>query len=86
MSHLLAILKNVPLVVIKEVLENDKSYHASQGMYLENIWQNVDDQNEVLFLFKIDNIENTKLLINKLHSEALEQNPEANLPKMTYLK
>lgn len=86
MPHLLAKLKKVPLEIIKEVLEKDKAFHASQGMYLEHLWQNADNQNEVFFLFKIDSIENTKTLINKLHSDALVQNPEANLPTMTYLK
>jgi hypothetical protein len=86
MPHLLAKLKNVPLDIIKGVLEKDKAFHASQRMYLEHLWQNADDLNEVQFLFKIDNIEETKKLINKLHSDALAEDPKANLPEMTYLK
>ena len=86
MPHLLATLKNVPLEIIREVLEKDKEFHKSQGMYLKNIWQNADDENEVLFLFQIDDVESTKTLIHKLHSETLEQNPDANLPTMIYLK
>lgn len=86
MPHVLAKLKNVPLDVIRDVLQKDKTFHASQGMYLENIWQNADDADEVLFLFRIDSIETTKALIHQLHSEALTQNPEANLPTMTYLQ
>lgn len=86
MPHLLAKLKNVPLEIIKDVLEKDKAFHASQGMYLEQLWQNADDENEVQFLFRIDDINQTKALIHKLHSEALAENPKANLPEMTYLK
>jgi hypothetical protein len=86
MPHVLAKLKNVSFEIIKEILEKDKVFHASQGMYLENLWQNVDNQNEVLFLFRIDSIENTKALIHKLHSDALAQDSNANLPEMTYLK
>lgn len=86
MPHLLAKLNNVPLNIIEEVLKKDKSFHASKGMYLENLWQNADDENEVLFLFKIESVDNTRKLIEKLHSEALIQNPNANLPLMTYLK
>ena len=86
MPHLLAKLHNVPLETIKEVLKKDKLFHASQGMYLENIWQNADAKNEVQFLFKIDNINETKKLINQLHSDALANDPNANLPEMTYLK
>lgn len=71
MPRLLAALKNVPLEIIKDVLENDKEFHASQGMYLKNIWQNADDENEVLFLFQIDDVESTKALIHNVHSETL---------------
>ncbi len=86
MSHLLAKLKNVPIEFIKEILEKDRAFHAENKMYLKHLWQNADDEHEVLFLFEIESIENTKRFINKLHSEALEQNPEANLPTMTYLE
>jgi hypothetical protein len=86
MPHLLATLRNIPLDIIKDVLEKDKEFHKSQGMYLKNIWQNADDENEVLFLFQIDDVENTKKLIHKLHSETLAQNHDANLPTMIYLK
>jgi hypothetical protein len=85
MPHLLAKLSNVPMEFIAEILEKDKEFHASQGMYLENIWQNSDNENEVFFLFKIDSIDKTKVLINKLHAQALAENPEANLPTMIYL-
>jgi len=85
MPHLLATLKNVPIEIIKDVLEKDMDFHKSQGMYLKHLWQNKDDKNEVLFLFQIKNIENTKSLIKNLHSETLRLNPEANLPTMTYL-
>lgn len=85
MPHLLAKLNNVPMEFIAEILEKDKEFHASQGMFLENIWQNSDNENEVFFLFKIDSIDKTKVLINKLHAQALAENPEANLPTMIYL-
>tara|TARA_R110002124_G_scaffold39551_11_gene124968 strand:- start:3832 stop:4092 length:261 start_codon:yes stop_codon:yes gene_type:complete len=86
MSYLLAKLTNVPITNIIEILEKDKEFHASQGMYLENVWQNADNDKEVLFLFKIDSIEKTKVLIDQLHAQALAENPEVNLPTMTYLQ
>jgi hypothetical protein len=68
MPHLLAKLNNVVFDFIKEVLEKDKAFHPSKGIYLEQLWQNADNENEVFFLFKIDSIENTKMLTGKLHS------------------
>jgi hypothetical protein len=85
MPYLLARLRNVPFATIEEILENDKEFHAENNMFLEHLWQNADDINEVLFLFKISDIEKTKALINELHSEALAHDSRANLPEMTYL-
>lgn len=86
MPHLLAKLKNVPIAIIREILEKDKAFHAENNMFLEHLWQNADDENEVLFLFRINDIDETKTLIHKLNSDALIQDANANLPEMTYLK
>jgi hypothetical protein len=37
---------------IKEVLKADAPQHAEQGLYLEHLWQNADDSEEVVFLFE----------------------------------
>ena len=55
-------------------------------MFLEDIWQNTDDDNEVLFIFQINDIDETKALIHQLHSDSLTQDPNANLPETTYFK
>lgn len=86
MPHLLARLRNVPFETIKEFLERDKAFHNQNNMYLQHLWQNADNPNEAQFLFKIDNVEETRTLINKLHSDALAQDSRANLPEMTYLE
>lgn len=54
-------------------------------MYLENIWQNTDNKNEVFFLFKIDSIAKTKVLLDKLYTQATVENPEVHLPTFIYL-
>ncbi|RDI57556.1 hypothetical protein [Flavobacterium glaciei] len=86
MPYLLAKLKNVTITIAREFLEKDKPFHEKNNMFLENIWQNADDDNEVLFIFRIKDIVETKALIHKLHSEALATDANANLPEMTYLK
>jgi hypothetical protein len=86
MSHILATLRNVQLEVIGQILRNDAPEHAKEGLYLEHLWQNIDDENEVLFLFRADNLMHVKEYIEGLHTQALKENPEANLPRMIYLK
>ena len=86
MSHILARLKGVNVEDIKKVLKADAPQHAEQGLYLEHLWQNVDDSEEVVFLFGIENLIKAKEFINRVHTEALAKNPQANLPYMTFLE
>jgi hypothetical protein len=86
MPHILARLKGVNLEDIKKVLEADAPQHAEQGLFLEHLWQNADDSEEIVFLFRIDNIGKAKEFINKVHTEAIAKNPQANLPYMTFLE
>lgn len=86
MAHMLAKLRNVKLEIIKEILIKDAEEHIREGLYLEHIWQNVDDQNEVLFLFRITDLNHAKKFIDRVHSQAMEQDPNVNLPQMTYLE
>jgi len=86
MAHMLAKLRNVKPELIKKILLEDAAAHAKEGLYLEHIWQNVDDADEVIFLFKSDDLEHTKRFIDKVHTQALSENPEANLPVMKYLR
>ena len=86
MSHILAKLRGVKLADIKAVLEADAPKHAEQGMYLEHLWQNVDDSNEVLFLFRTKDLHHAKQFVEKVHTQALKENPKANLPQMTFLE
>lgn len=86
MSHILAKLRGVKLADIKAVLEADAPKHAEQGLYLEHLWQNADDSNEVLFLFRTKDLNYAKQFVEKVHAQALKENPKANLPQMTFLE
>jgi len=44
MSHLLARLRGVKYENIREILLNDAKDHAKEGLFLEHLWQNDDDQ------------------------------------------
>ena len=86
MAHMLARLRGSRLEDVKSVLHADAPKHAEQGLNLEHLWQSVDDPEEVLFLFRIDNPTLAKKFIERVHKEALKQDPAVNLPLMTYLE
>ena len=86
MAHMLAKLRGVRLADIGKILRADASKHAEQGLYLEHLWQNADDLEEVLFLFRTKDLSHAKIFIDKVHTQALKENPNANLPQMTFLE
>ena len=55
MPHMLARLRGTRIEDVRSVLHADAPKHAEQGLHLEYLWQNVDDPEEVIFLFRIDN-------------------------------
>ena len=55
MAHMLARLRGSRIEDVRSVPHNDATKHAEQGLHLEYLWQNVDEPEEVLFLFRIDN-------------------------------
>ncbi len=86
MPHILARLKGVKFKDIEKILKADADEHAGQGLFLEHLWQNADDEDEVLFLFRTKDLDRAKRYIDGLHAQALKEDPKVNLPQMTFLK
>ena len=98
MAYVLARLRGAKAEVIKQILTKDASQHAREGLYLEHLWQNAparlrelpkaggDDPDEVEFLFRTDDLNHAKQFIDRVHTQALKENPNANLPRMTFLE
>jgi hypothetical protein len=85
MDHILAKLSGAPLDAVKRQLEQDAAAHAEQGMYLEHLWTNADNPEEVLFLFRVDDLDHCRQLMRRTHAEARQANPNATLPELDFL-
>ncbi len=85
MAHVLAKLSEVKFENVKQKLREDAPEHAEQGMYLEHLWRNSDDPNEVLFLFRVNDLNHCKELMKKRHAEARQKDANAKLPELTFL-
>lgn len=85
MAHVLAKLTGVPLAAVKHQLATDASAHAEQGMYLERLWMNSDNPSEVLFLFRVDDLDRCKQRMNSVHAEVLQADPNAKVPEVVFL-
>jgi hypothetical protein len=85
MDHILARLRGVKLGVIGAVLKRDAPEHAKEGLHLERLWQNVDDVDEVLFLFRTDDLRRARQFVERVHPRARDEDPNVNLPVMTFL-
>lgn len=84
-AHMVAKLRGVKPEDIKIILITDSAKHAEQGLYLEHLWQNADDSEELLFLLRMDDIGRARQFVKIVHLEALKENPNAKFPRMTFL-
>jgi hypothetical protein len=85
-AHILARLRRVKAEDIKEVLRADAARHAEQGLHLEHLWQNVDDPEEVFFLFRADNLTRAKRFVEEVHTHALNDDPHISIPRMVFME
>ena len=86
MAHVLAKLIDVDFDEVRQTLEADAPALKEQGLVLEHVWRNVEDAREVLFLFQVDDLSEARILIKRLHEDALKADPKVNLPQLTYLQ
>jgi hypothetical protein len=83
---MLAKLMGVDLSDVEQKLAADASAHAEQGMHLEHLWTDADHPNEVLFLFRVDDLEHCRRLMERVHMEARREDPDAKLPETIFLE
>jgi hypothetical protein len=86
MDHILARIKGANMDDIKSALRADASKHAEHGLILRHIWRNVDDPDEILFIFTTPDLAGSRKFIEAAHAQARRENPAAKLPQMLFLK
>jgi len=86
MDHILARIRGAKMEDVKNMLRADASKHAEQGLILRHIWRNMDDPDEILFIFTTPDLNSARKSIEMAYTEALKENPQANLPQMLFLK
>ena len=84
--HLLAKLHGVNYSEIEKSLKADVLKHAAEGIFLEHLWQNNENEDEILFLFRIMNLDRAKKFLNDMNLQAIKANPTVELPEMTFLE
>ena len=86
MSHILAKIKGARLADVENRLRQDFLQHAEQGMFLEHLWQNKENSNEVYFLLRTLDLDRARQFIAWAHATAKKENPDAATPEMTFLE
>jgi hypothetical protein len=86
MAHVLAKLSGVPLASIQNQLNKDAAAHAEQGMTLAHLWQNAEEPGEVLFLFRVEDLDRCRAHMKQIHDQARQQQPDMPLPELVFLR
>lgn len=85
MPHVLNKITSVKFEDIKEQLETDAAAHAEHGMYLEHLWRNADEPDEIFFLFRVEDLDYCKNLMQQIYREARDEDPDITLPDKIFL-
>ena len=86
MSHVLAILHGLEKDIVESMLHEHTKKRTLDGLHLEHIWTNAEDDDEVVFLFKTDDMKKAHLLMDMIHKESQKHNYDINPPEIIYLK
>jgi hypothetical protein len=86
MAHVLAKLVDVNFDEFKKKLMADAEENEKQGLFLEHLWRNVENYDEIFFLFRVHDLDQAMKLIKQLHKEAILENPDITLPALTFLE
>ena len=85
MSHILATFHGVEKDLIEDMIHDHIKKHK-HDMYVEHLWCNADNEDEVIFLFKVDDIEHARRILEKVHEESLHHTRDNTPPEIIYLK
>lgn len=86
MPHILNKITGVKFEDIKKQLKTDAAAHAEHGMYLEHLWRNADDPDEIFFLFRVNDLGYCKNLMQEIYREARDEDPNIKMPEKIFLE
>jgi hypothetical protein len=86
MSHILAKINGVKIQEVERMLKADFLTNAAEGIFLEHLWQNTENQQQVFFLFRSLNLTRAKEFMNHMYKEARKEDPDVLLPEVTFLE
>lgn len=86
MDHILARINGVKMEDIKAALKADAAEHAKRGLMFRHIWRNVDDPDEIVFIFSAADLDGARTYIEAAHEQVLKENPGAPMPTLLFLK
>ena len=85
MAHVLSKLSGVQFERVKQMLQDHAPVHNEKGMHLQHLWRNADHPDEVLFLFRVDDLKHAMQFMKRTHAEARKVDPNARIPETTFL-
>ena len=48
----------------REIFDSHAEAHRAAGLHLKQIWQTIDDPNNIFFLFEVDSIEKARAFVS----------------------
>jgi hypothetical protein len=86
MTHVLAKLKDVNYHDVREILRTAAPSYVRQGLFLEHVWRDTGNADNVVVLFRTDDLGKAKQVIADVNAEAHEETLPSSEPEVDFLE
>ena len=87
MHYMLCRQKVADFEVWKKVLDSHSGLHREAGFFIQQVWRNLDDPNEVFFIFKVGDLDKARAFIKSQHAaQGKEESKALEYPDMWFLE
>ena len=85
MNYLLGQFK-VDLKLWKQVVTSDTALHREAGMHFQRVWRNLDNPEEIFFLFRLEDVAVAKAFLEKTGALDKGKMQRGEIPHLTFLQ
>lgn len=70
----------------KQGIEADKAAHKDAGLHFHQVWRNVDNAEEIYFLFKVDDVAKARSFLQQAGALDKEKTSKGEIPLLTFVE
>lgn len=70
----------------RQGIAHDREAHNKAGLHFQEVWRNVDDPDEIFFLFKVDELDRARKFLQEAGALDQEKSSRGEIPHLVFLE